>query len=84
MKEGITVNDALVVQDGGNPSFFAWMDQEETQRIQNSPSGYIETVHFRETADRPVPQSLKEGITEIKDIFVKLEPNVCRGSRDTS
>ena len=77
MKEGITVNDVLVVQDGQNPSFYAYMDQEETQRIQALGSlSNADRVCLKDTEERPIPQSLKKGESFITDIQVKLEPNI--------
>ncbi len=77
MKEqDIIANDVLVVQDGENPSFFSYTVEEETQRITQCGLQNAGRIHLRETPERRIPQSLKDGQSEITDIQVKLAPNV--------
>lgn len=70
------VNDALVVLDGKNPSFFSWILQEETDRIKECGLKNAEYVFLKDTPDRPMPQSLLHGRSEITDIQIRLQPDV--------
>lgn len=67
------VADALIVQDGTNPSFFAYLPIEEAIRIEACGLENAVSIILRETDDRPIPESLSQGFTEIKDILVKEE-----------
>lgn len=71
------VTDAIVYLDGKNGGFHSWMAIEEANRIMNN-GGLQEAgcAVLRETDDRPIPQTLKDGQVEITDIHIKLEPNV--------
>lgn len=65
------VCDALIVQDGTNPSFFSYIAIEEALRIQECGLANAETVILRETEDRPVSKTLQMGVTEIIDVQIK-------------
>lgn len=69
------VVDCLVVQDGTNPSFFSYMNHSEAQRIQECGLNNAEQVLLKETTDRVIPESLKQGVSEITDVLVRLELN---------
>lgn len=75
MKENIVV-DALIVCDGKNNSFFSYIPIEIAEEMMLDSGLDCESVVLRETDDRPVPQELKDGQTEITDILVKLEANI--------
>lgn len=66
------VTDALVVLDGYNPSFFSYIDFDEANRLLECGLNNAEKVNLKETPDRPIPDSLKRGETEILDIQVVL------------
>jgi len=70
------VVDALVVLDGTNPSFLSYMNYEEAQRIQQCGLNNAGKVLLKETTDRVIPESLKNGTSEICDVQVKMEANV--------
>lgn len=68
-------NDVIVVLDGENPSFKSYMNCDQVALIQNNGGlSCAEQVFLRETSDRPVPESLKGGISMITDIWVTLVP----------
>ncbi len=69
------VVDAVVILDGTNPGFFSYMNYDEAQRVQQCGLNNADQVFLKETPDRKIPESLKNGLTEICDIWVKLEPN---------
>lgn len=69
------VVDALVVLDGTNPSFLSYMNYDEAQRIQQCGLNNAGKVLLKETTDRIIPDSLKNGTSEICDVLVKLDPN---------
>lgn len=76
MKENIVV-DLIVLQDGENRGFFSYMNHEQAVEIQMCGGlENAECVNLRETPDRPIPDSLKNGTSTITDILVRLEPNV--------
>ena len=76
MKEQEYVVDALVVLDGENGGFFSYMNYDEAQRIQQCGLASAGQVLLKETTDRKIPDTLKNGITEICDVWVRLEPNI--------
>lgn len=77
MKEGDgVVVDVLVVQDGNNKPFLAYMNYENALEVQAMGLANAECVNLRETPDRPIPDSLKDGTSCITDVLVRLEPNV--------
>lgn len=66
--------DVIVVQDGSNPSFRAFMDYHQAEAMRK---GFRpERIMLENCEKRPVPQSLVEGASCIKDILVEIEPNV--------
>ena len=71
------VTDCFVLQDGENPAFFSYMSVEDVQLVNECGGiGQVGQIHFKETPERPIPQSLKEGKSLVKDVLVRLEPNV--------
>ena len=71
-----TVVDVIVFQDGENPAFKSYIKYENALEIQaNGGLANSECVNLRETPDRPIPESLKDGKTCITDVLVRLEPN---------
>ena len=77
MESKRTVVDVIVVTDGKNPSFRAYMDYDYTVDLQlNGGLSCSETVNLHETNDRPVPESVKNGTSSIIDVLVRLEPYV--------
>lgn len=71
------VVDVIVLRDGYNPGFHAYMPYSEAIAIQNEGglSG-AKQVNLRETPDRPIPESVKNGTTCITDILVELQPKI--------
>lgn len=70
------VTDVMVMLDGTNKPFFSYMDYEQALYIQSIGGlSNAEQVNLRETQDRPVPESLKDGFTTITDVLVRLQPN---------
>lgn len=69
------VVDAIVMLDGENGGFFSYMNHQEALRLQACGLSNADQVMLKETPDRQIPESLKQGITEITDVLVKLEPN---------
>lgn len=67
--------DCIVVLDGQNGLHRAYMMEEEFQRI-NEAGGLscADRVMLRETEDRPLPDSLKNGLAEIMDVWVTMVP----------
>ena len=77
MKENEIAVDVMVLQDGDNKGFFSYMPYEQAVEIQNCGGlENAECVNLRETPDRPIPDTLKDGTSTIVDILVRLEPNV--------
>ena len=70
------VVDAVVMLDGQNGGFFSYMNYDEAQRIQACGLANANQVLLKETTDREIPESLKQGITEITDVQIKMEANV--------
>jgi hypothetical protein len=71
------VVDVIVLQDGENRPFFSYMDAEQANMIANCGGlSQAECVNLRETKERPVPQSLKDGQSTITDVLVRLQPNI--------
>lgn len=69
-----TVVDAIIVTDGQNPSFFSYIPAEIAQQIvAEGGLSCSDCLILRETADRPVPDYVKDGLVEITDVYVKLE-----------
>lgn len=75
MKE-IRVVDAIIFQDGSNPAFKAWVDVEEAERLFDYGFKQGQPVMVRDATDRPIPENLRNGLTEITDIMIRLEPSV--------
>lgn len=71
------VTDALIVCDGFNPSFFAYIPIEIAQVIYDNGLACSEGIILRETEDRMVPERVKNGTAEIIDVQVKMEANKC-------
>ena len=71
------VADCWVTLDGENKPFLAYMDFDQASIIQELGLENIDSVCFKETDDRPIPESLTQGLSEIKDILVRLQPNIC-------
>lgn len=69
------VVDAVVMLDGENGGFFSYMNHEEALRLQACGLANADRVILKETPERQIPDSLKNGMTEITDVWVKLEPN---------
>ena len=69
--------DAWVILDGENKPFLSYMDYDQAALLQQIGLGNAESIILKETTDRRIPESLTQGLSEIKDILVKLEPNVC-------
>lgn len=66
-------HDAIILLDGENPPFRAYIMQEEVDRINNCGGlGSADRVNIRETIDRPVPDSLKNGLSEITDVWITM------------
>lgn len=70
-----TVVDAIAILDGGNYGFFTYLKHEEAIRIQECGLANAEQINLREVPQRPVPDHVKQGLSIISDIWVKLEPN---------
>lgn len=71
------VVDVMVMLDGENKPFFSYMDYAQACYIQSIGGlSCAEQVNLRETQERPVPDSLKNGLTEITDVLVRLQPTV--------
>ena len=62
-------NPVWVILDGENLPFASWMTCEEVDRIKTDGWKETEKINLREIDNYPVPQSLKEGFTMIKDIW---------------
>lgn len=69
------VVDALVFLDGTNPGFFSYMKHEEALRIQQCGLANAGQVWLKETDERKVPDNLKDGLAEITDVLVRLQPS---------
>lgn len=70
------VVDCLVMLDGQNNGFFSYMDYDQAYAVQEFGGlQKAEQVVLKETTDRPIPESLKQGLTEITDVLVRLQPN---------
>lgn len=70
------VVDVIVVQDGANKPFLSYMDADQANMIASCGGlSQAEQVHLRETEERPIPNSLKEGFSTITDVLVRLQPN---------
>lgn len=68
-------NDVMVVLDGENGVFKSYMNCDEVNRLQtNGGLSQAEQVNLRETEDRPVPESLKDGTSMITDVWVTIIP----------
>lgn len=76
MKEGLPVVDAIIMLDGQNGGFKAWMDFDEAKRISDIGWENVNCINIRDAQDRPIPQTLKNGETIITDIMVRIEPNI--------
>lgn len=76
MKENDFVVDAIVMLDGENGGFFSYMYHEEALKLQAIGLENAEQILLRETTDRLIPDSLKQGVTQICDVWVRLEPNM--------
>lgn len=69
------VVDCFVLEDSGK-AFFSLMTHDKAQEIQaNGGLANAEQINLRETTERPIPDSIKQGISCIQDILVKIEPN---------
>lgn len=68
------VSPVIVILDGENKPFRSYMECEEVNRIANIGFSNADQLHLRETDDRIIPTSLKNGITCIKDVWVVLTP----------
>lgn len=76
MSQEIVV-DALVLMDDKTHGFMSLMPHEKALEIQQQGGlQNCEQIILRETTERPIPQSIKEGTSIITDILVKLEPTV--------
>jgi hypothetical protein len=77
MAEQETVVDVIVMQDGENPAFKAYMPHSSALTIQeNGGLSHATSINLRETPDRPIPNSIKDGTSCITDVLVRLEPNI--------
>lgn len=69
--------DALVMLDGENGGFHSYMSYENALEIQACGGlANAECINLRETEDRKIPQSLKEGLACVTDILVRLDPSI--------
>jgi endonuclease V-like protein UPF0215 family len=70
------VVDCLVMLDGINGGFFSYMDYDQAYAIQEFGGlQKAEQVILKETPDRKIPDTLKNGLVEITDVLVRLQPN---------
>lgn len=74
-KEQDYVVDVLVALDGQNPSFYSYMYHQKALELQEVGLANAECVNLRETTDRKIPESLKNGTALITDVMVRIEPN---------
>lgn len=71
------VVDVIALQDDRTHGFFSLMPHEKALEIQQQGGlSQCEQIILRETTERPIPQSIKEGTSMITDILVRLEPTV--------
>lgn len=71
-----TVVDAIICTDGHNPDFFSYIPAEiATQISLEGGLSCSDSLILRETEERPVPNCVKEGLAQIVDVLVKLEPS---------
>lgn len=70
------VVDIIALQDDKTHGFFSLMLHEKALEIQNNGGlSQCEQIFLRETTERPIPQSIKEGTSMITDILVRLDPS---------
>lgn len=73
--ENEVVCDAIAILDGGTLGFFTYLKHEDALRIQACGLANAEQINLREVPQRPIPEYVKQGLSIIADLWVKLEPN---------
>jgi len=72
-----TVVPVWVHLDGENGIFDSYLPIDEAERIQECGLANAGCVILRETDDKPIPQRLVDGLTDIVDLWVvTMRPNV--------
>lgn len=69
------VNPCIVILDGNNKPFRSYINCDVANLMIQKGMKNFESLTLRETEDRRVPESLKQGMSMITDVWITLTPN---------